>query len=356
MSRSLSGKLGNVLFSILYWIVALTLYYIFRKVGLEEEVGIEINDPLSASDNITLSILIGGLTGLVYYFLERIFERSIVQRQSLGIQLIIKTFSYLVLINFLIEIVIHIQNSTTANSPTYSFVEIWSSPALWPFIIYFMLWSLLFSFIKLVSQKFGEGILPKMILGKYRKPRIENKIFLFIDLKSSTELAEKLGYLKYSALIQQCFYDLNEVVLKFKGEIYQYVGDEAVICWDFKAGLEKNTCIDCFTSFTQVLNEKQEKYREAFGVLPKFKAGIHGGELVVTEVGIIKKEIAYHGDVINTTARIQEKCNEFGSSLLISKELYNALSLRDKQELEFKGEISLKGKKLPVGIYSVKSE
>ena len=349
MYGSLSGKLGNILFSILYWMIAFTLYFVFRKVGLEAEVGMEINDPLSATDNIVLSILIGGLTGIVYYFLERIFERSVIQRLSLGVQLAIKTFSYLVLINFLIDITLYIQGSAIESSIAYSFLEIWSSPALWPFILYFLL-----SFIKLVSQKFGEGILPKMILGKYRKPRIENKIFLFIDLKSSTELAEKLGYLTYSQLIQQCFYDLNEVVLKYKGEIYQYVGDEAVICWDYQQGIKDNTCIECFLSFANVLTEKQDKYREAFGVVPQFKAGVHGGELVVTEVGIIKKEIAYHGDVINTTARIQEKCNEFESLLLVSKELHDALTSRQKLEISFKGEIPLKGKQLPIGIYSVK--
>jgi len=30
---------------------------------------------------------------------------------------------------------------------------------------------------------------------------------------------------------------------------------------------------------------------------------------VVAEVGEIKTEIAYHGDTINTAARIQEQCN-----------------------------------------------
>lgn len=353
MIGSLSGKRGDILFSVLFWITAFVLYFIFRKVGLDAEVGIEINDPLSVVDNITLSVLIGGLTGIIYYFLERIFDRSVIQRQSLGIQLIIRTICYLLLINFLAQIALSLQYSLIKGNESYSLIDIWSSPALWPFILYFMLWSDLYYFIKLVNQKFGKGVLLKMLMGKYRNPRIENKIFLFIDLKSSTELAEKLGYMTYSKLIQQCFYDLNEIVLNYQGEVYQYVGDEAVICWDYDQGIKDNRCIECFLSFVNALIEKQDKYRELFGVVPQFKAGIHGGELVVTEVGIIKKEIAYHGDVINTTARIQEKCNEFESLLLVSKELYDTLSARSELKISFKGEIPLKGKKLPIGIYSI---
>ncbi len=354
MKSSFLKNLKSLSYSCLFWIIAFVFYYVFRKVGIEAEIGIEINDPLSATDNIALSIVIGILTGVLYFFLEKLFERTLIQRQSLGIQFLIRTTCYLLLINFLIDITLFIQSVFIENNPSYSLFEIWSSPALWPFILFFMLASDLFYFIKLVSQKFGEGVLPKMLMGKYRKPSIENKIFLFIDLKSSTTLAERLGYLKYSELIQQCFYDLNEVVQKFNGGIYQYVGDEAVICWDYKNGIRNNTCVECFFSFTEKLASKEEYYISTFGALPTFKAGLHGGELVVTEVGIIKREIAYHGDVINTTARIQEQCNNFNSRLLISDKIECDLQKKDHLSIYFKGEIPLKGKKLPVGIYDVK--
>jgi adenylate cyclase len=36
------------------------------------------------------------------------------------------------------------------------------------------------------------------------------------------------------------------------------------------------------------------------------KAGAHVGRVVATEVGTIKSEIVFHGDVVNTTARVQE--------------------------------------------------
>ena len=207
--------------------------------------------------------------------------------------------------------------------------------------------------VVVVNEKFGKGVLRDMLLGKYRNPRIEKKVFMFVDLKSSTMLAEKMGYIKYSSLIQQCFYDLNEVVRKYDGQIYQYVGDEAVIFWDFDKGIEKNRCIECFFAFRNKLNLKSGFYKKKFQLLPEFKAGIHGGDLIVTEVGVAKKEIAYHGDVINTTARIQEQCSSFEKELLVSGSIYNELKFTGVHSCINLGEVLLKGKQKPIEIYTV---
>ena len=59
-----------------------------------------------------------------------------------------------------------------------------------------------------------------------------------MDLKSSTTYAEKLGHIKYSQLLQDFFSDLTDVVSQFNVQVYQYVGDEAVISWDKEEGAE----------------------------------------------------------------------------------------------------------------------
>ena len=35
-----------------------------------------------------------------------------------------------------------------------------------------------------------------MLVGKYHQPRVEDRIFLFIDLKDATECAEQLGHIE----------------------------------------------------------------------------------------------------------------------------------------------------------------
>lgn len=85
-----------------------------------------------------------------------------------------------------------------------------------------------------IDRKLGQGVLLKFLLGQYYQPKEEERVFLFMDLKSSTFYAEKLGHFKYSRLIQDCFKDISSAVVKNHAQIYQYVGDEVVLTWNLK--------------------------------------------------------------------------------------------------------------------------
>ena len=60
-------------------------------------------------------------------------------------------------------------------------------------------------------------------------------------------------------------------------------------------------------------------------MLPTFKASLHSGEVTITEIGVSKKEIVYHGDSINTASRICSAAHMLGKTLLISKALLGKL-------------------------------
>jgi adenylate cyclase len=77
---------------------------------------------------------------------------------------------------------------------------------------------------------------------------------------------------------------------------------------------------------------------------------LDAGLVTVAEVGEIKKELAYHGDVLNTASRIQGMCNQLDARLLISERLRNRLTW-DGQDFELLGDIKLKGKEESVRIY-----
>ncbi len=353
MQAKTKARLKLFASTMIYWIIASVLYHILRRIGIGAEIGIEVASPLSKLEGFRVAIFLGVVTGFLYGLLEIIFENGWMQRKSLGVRLIIKTVAYSIMIGMVMNIGINYINFMINSSITMSRALIFESGAIWSIATYFIISSSFHSFLRLVNEKFGPGILRDMMLGKYRNPRVEKKIFMFLDLKSSTTLAEQMGYLKYSSLIQQCFYDLNEVVQKYQGQIYQYVGDEAVICWDYEKGIEENACIDCYFGFQRKLFERKDYYEKNFGLLPQFKAGLHGGELVVTEVGVVKKEIAYHGDVINTTARIQDECNTYGVHLLVSGELVSDLPQENKYKPSLIGKVLLKGKEVSIQLHSL---
>ena len=177
---------------------------------------------------------------------------------------------------------------------------------------------------------------------------------MFLDLTSSSVYAEKLGHLKYSKLLQDCFFDLTDAIYEHHVQIYQYVGDEVVLTWQKDKGIAKNRCIKTFFAFANVLNSKSEYYKKEYGFVPEFKAGINYGFVTIAEVGEMKKELAYHGDAINTASHIRSICGKYNKKLLISADLLSILPDVDQEFIvESVGICELKGKKNVIAVFSV---
>jgi len=220
-----------------------------------------------------------------------------------------------------------------------------------------LVWGIVVSITQLLLQinsKFGQGIFWDIIRGKYNTPKEESRIFMFLDLNSSTSIAENLGDKKYHELLKDIFIDITNPILENRGEIYQYVGDEVVIAWRYDEGLRNNKCINCFFDIKTHLSFLRDKYIEKYGLLPSFKAGIHCGKIIAGEVGIIKRDITYSGDVLNTTSRIQSMCKEFNQEMLVSTALIEELQLTGHYTTQMLGAIKLRGKEKEMQIVAIK--
>jgi adenylate cyclase len=220
--------------------------------------------------------------------------------------------------------------------------------------LFLVLSTMLINFITLMNRKFGPGQMWLIFLGKYNKPITENRIFMFLDLKDSTMIAEKLGHIIYSKLLQQVFLDLSKIIMKSEAEIYQYVGDEAVLTWKIKHyDRDFIKPLNLFFDFARRLQMREAFYTKKFGFVPQFKAGVNAGVVTVAEIGDLKREIAYHGDVVNVAARLRSACNDFGKYLLASEFVIRNLKEPLTYQVEEIGEVNLKGKRNPSKEFSV---
>ena len=344
--------------SIVFWILAFGFMIVIRYFGVFEEKGVSIlpKYELPLLDLLTYVSISAIPFGIIYAAIEFLFDRYLAKSLALGVILFAKTFIYLVLLIVLVSFVVEYTGYMLDVSLNDDRGWWRTNKTFWTIAIFFVVASLVFSFIKIANEKFGRGVFIKMLLGKYRKPKEEKRIFMFLDLKASTTIAERLGHYTYSRLIQDCFYDLNMVVQKFDAEIYQYVGDEAVLSWKYDRGIKRNNVVALYFSFQERIKSRSNYYQEQYDLVPQFKAGIHGGALMVTEVGTIKKELAYHGDVINTTARIQSECNTYNANMLVSEELLSELHLSEDFSTKRIDDLLLKGKAKTVNIYSISKE
>jgi adenylate cyclase len=221
------------------------------------------------------------------------------------------------------------------------------------FLVSMLVWGLFASgtqFMLQVNDKFGPGVLWKLITGKYYQPREEERIFMFLDLQSSTTIAERLGHRRFFEFLRELYQDVTSPITACGGEIYQYVGDEVVITWPPKRGLEDENCVRCFFEIEQAMDARRMHYEKRFGVVPMFKAGVHVGPATVGEIGVVKKDIVFTGDVLNTTARIQGECNRHRVNLIVSSDLLQRMRIEDAFHAVPIGEIALRGKAEPLAL------
>ena len=339
------------------WIIAANFFIIIKAWGIEDTTGylifIRPNSLIGVHIEATF---MGFFLGLILAYIDQTRLRIFGSKKVFGIVIVIKAISYLASIIIIITVVAFIFLLLLGAKLDDAFLRLGSfviSPYFLTIVIYGAVVSFLFSFIKQIDSKFGPGNLTHMLIGKYHRPRVEDRIFLFIDLKNATGCAEKLGHIKYSQLLQDCFYDITFMIKRYQGEIYQYVGDEIVITWKSIAGLKNFNCVHLYYKFLQRLQQRSDYYNSRYGLVPEFKAGMNCGHITVAEVGIIKREIAYHGDIINTASRIQAQCNKYGKRLLISGQLYQRLGKSKEYKIVHTDSAILKGKNKAVELYSV---
>lgn len=188
----------------------------------------------------------------------------------------------------------------------------------------------------------------------YTKPFSEvERVFMFLDIRSSTSIAEDLGHVQYFELLNDFFRDIAEPISNNKGQIYQYVGDEVVVSWPVEDGLSQANCLKCFFDIVDIMGTLNNKYIEKYSIKPSFKAGLHFGKVSTGTVGTLKKEIIYTGDVLNTASRIEGLCNKHNVDLLLSEALVDKLPLNNDYSPKKIGEISLRGKSTEIMLFTI---
>jgi len=302
------------------------------------------------------SLIFGFIVGAVeILYLNRLFVR-----RPFGIKILIKTIIYIAaLATFLICLTFIFNFLTLKASPfdpvlLEKLTQFILSFSFWGIIVYMGVTIGVMLFFSEVSDNLGQGVLKNFLIGRYHQSREEARIFMFLDMKSSTTIAEKLGHIRYYQLLNEFFADITEAIIQTSGQIYQYVGDEVVVSWKLKDGLKDNNCLRCFFTIKDIFSNRSEEYIEKYGLVPGFKAGIHYGKVTTGEIGVVKKEIIFTGDVLNTTARIQSICNTHEVDILASNDLLFRLNTGDEYTLREIGECELRGKDKKVKLLTIK--
>jgi adenylate cyclase len=345
----------KLLFAILAWTGAMSAFVFFRYSQSTELPQWAVG----SGDLATLAVYMGIIFGSLHWMSNLIADFSAINRLPYIFSVIFKglflllgatTLAYMTQYLNMWAIENHI--ATLRQMLT---IHILYSPSFQALMIYLVVVRVGLAFIEQMALLVGPRILLNIGMGKYHRPRYEQRLFLYIDMVASTTHAESLGDYRFSRLIQDCFSLLSETITNNDAEIYRYMGDAVLIHWPLSQGIINDRCMNVYFEFSQQLNWQRRYFEEQYGFVPKFKAAAHCGQVVAAVVGVQKQEISFFSDVINTLARLQDQCNPLGQRMLLSGALVARLE-NDHSEYQLTnlGPVKLKGKQHSIEVYGVK--
>lgn len=364
MNTSQRRLLTN-LFIILYWVIILDLlnFILINSVtvflntsgldpNFENAITIKLLSPYQYIDGTLFGLFFGGFFILVL----KLSRKLRIERFGFGKSILINSGIFLAgftLAVFLMDFIMKLIESYSGEVRIPEAMDDGTLTLVLVILLIFVFQILLLNFILQSVEVMGDYNIIRFLTGKYRTPVLENRAFMFLDLRSSVQHAEKLGNVLYSELIRDCFRELNYLVHKFEAEIYQYVGDEVVLTWESSVARQNNNILGIYFAFEQALQIKSEHFLNKYGLIPAFKAGCNAGEVSAAEIGIIRRDIAYHGDVINTCSRVESMCNVLQKDFLITSSIIDNEIPLERFEIKSVGWHNLKGKGVKIELYSV---
>ena len=287
------------------------------------------------------SILTGVPVGLIMGIINTFFYPLIIKTRNFLISILVRIIIFILLaatssIVFLVLSDIEINSLVHSGSSNMK-------KSLLDAVLFMIIIEIIVDVLVTVRRNLGKHYFRKFIRNSYFVPKEEQRVFIFTDLKNSTQLVEELGGAVFSSFIQDCFQDFSDLALDHGGEIYQFVGDEVVTTWKIDKYFQYENCIDLHFNFIKRLQARSDYYFDKYGSVPEFRSSIHSGKVSAALVGKYKTEIAYHGGVLNLCSRMQSVCRDYNTNMIISSDFYWQLGVNSEYEYVPITNMELKG-------------
>ena len=340
---------------LLFFVLGCNMFIYFKTAGFSDiylELGHRAFNAMEAHQKATLGglfygMLLIGFESIMYPYIGRKVKKGY-RRLYWLVSIVLLIIGSMVAIHWGYNYIVVKEGMRVSRQMALEFI---GSSLFFSFLVYCIFMSLAVSFIRQLRLNFGETVFLNYLYGRYSIPSVEERSFMFLDLNDSTTIAETLGHVKYSRFLNKCFDEILDAVDTYEFDVYQFVGDEIVFTWEVDRDAHGQAIVMYMALQRKLLLKKQE-FIKLFGVSPVFKAGVSSGNVTSTVVGKKKRAIAYHGDVLNTAARLLGLCKPLNSSLLFTDFYLEHLRSPFLFSPKFLVEMKLRGKNNCSRIYA----
>jgi len=180
---------------------------------------------------------------------------------------------------------------------------------------------------------------------------------MFSDINNFTSISEKTSPELLTRHICEYFDELSNIIISGRGTIDKYIGDAIMAFWGAPHTEEQSpllaakAAIECIKKLN-VLNVKWAL--EGKPVLAT-RIGIHFGDAIVGNLGSSERlNYTAIGDSINIASRLENINKIYGTQIIISDTVYQAI--KDQFQTRMLDRVTLKGKIEPYYIYELISD
>ena len=171
---------------------------------------------------------------------------------------------------------------------------------------------------------------------------------MFVDVRDFTPFAERSSARETVSFLNDFFELVVPIVLKHKGHANKFLGDGLLAVFGAPEPL-RDHADQAVRAACEIAREVERRFDGDVGI----GIGLNSGPVVVGSVGGGGRlEFSVIGDPVNVAARVEAATRETGDTILLT-EATRCLREQVDADIEPRGEIALKGKSEPTGIYAV---
>ncbi len=207
-----------------------------------------------------------------------------------------------------------------------------------------------------VIDLFGQQISPQIVDNILQKRNelsgARHKVcIMFLDIRQFTPFVEQHPPEEVVTYLNALFRFMIDIVQEHQGVINQFLGDGFMATFGAPVAAGNSS-----QHATEAAMEIIEKIKSEYSLkkIPKTRIGIglHYDEAVTGNIGSdVRKQYSITGKVVIMASRIEQLNKKYGTSLLISREVYRQLDENTKGNFERLGNAKIKGSKELVSLY-----
>jgi adenylate cyclase len=210
-------------------------------------------------------------------------------------------------------------------------------------------------FSRYLSKDVYEEVLKNPALAELGGRRRTMSV-LFSDMRGFTALTERGQPEAIVEQLNEYFTRMVEIVFEYRGTLDKFVGDMVMALYGapLDDDLHADHAVQTALAMIRGLNELNKKWagegRPTLGI----GIGVNTGDMIAGTIGAeTVRSYTVIGDAVNLGARLESLNKEYGTQIIISEFTVNSLKDKTRYILRPLGQVTVKGKSVPVEIFEV---